>query len=441
MLSTLRTRSSVALSRAHVAGLVGAGPLASSNNRIRDQEPILPSTSANQDPNIGPSVPGHGTTGCRITRSLARTTAAASMDLALLAPTTSNLDTVVPDCTGCDQPSQDSMLTCENCGLKSHPSCANMEPELFERVAAWYCYKCTDKSKDQVTRWHLKRADKAKRLDKAKYYWEVDKILDHKINKRTGERKFLISWTNYNSKQATWEPEHHLDGCYPLLQAYCAEHSLKFSGIQGILGASGIDEEDRKFNVTNWVEPKVILKIIFDTLAKSRMAINLAIAVFSGLHKIDSIYLFPYQSHCYVILHFAGYGYIADGTNSCFDPETLDRISDNIGLELKPVRFNQQTAIDHCGSSAVCIAIEFNRAYNRNIRPTILVASKRQLKRVKELFHQSDSEKIPGKELREFRTKLICPTCDARYKVGDTNAFKNHCNKCNGIKIKQESVY
>jgi hypothetical protein len=54
--------------------------------------------------------------------------------------------------------------------------------------------------------------------------YEVEKILDHRVNAR-GNRRFLVKWKGYPYSEKTWEPEKGLN-CPDLLAAYLTREKL-----------------------------------------------------------------------------------------------------------------------------------------------------------------------------------------------------------------------
>ena len=54
--------------------------------------------------------------------------------------------------------------------------------------------------------------------DEEEEMYEVEKILDHKVDSR-GRRRFLLKWKGYSNEDNTWEYEENLD-CPKLLTEY-----------------------------------------------------------------------------------------------------------------------------------------------------------------------------------------------------------------------------
>ena len=50
--------------------------------------------------------------------------------------------------------------------------------------------------------------------------YEVDEILDHRLQGRSKKRQFLVKWLGYGPEHNTWEPEGNLTNCSEVMQAY-----------------------------------------------------------------------------------------------------------------------------------------------------------------------------------------------------------------------------
>ncbi|KAK8101291.1 hypothetical protein PG999_011665 [Apiospora kogelbergensis] len=65
------------------------------------------------------------------------------------------------------------------------------------------------------------KKDEKQDVDKSGVY-VVEKIVGHRIDKKTGESLYEVKWKNYPNSQNTWEPRGNLDGCAKILNDYLA---------------------------------------------------------------------------------------------------------------------------------------------------------------------------------------------------------------------------
>ncbi len=65
--------------------------------------------------------------------------------------------------------------------------------------------------------------------------YEVEKILDKKVNKKKGGIYYLIKWKNWSDKYNSWEPYSNVKNCLDLVEKYEFEHShnQKSNSIRG----------------------------------------------------------------------------------------------------------------------------------------------------------------------------------------------------------------
>jgi hypothetical protein len=50
--------------------------------------------------------------------------------------------------------------------------------------------------------------------------WEVEKIVDSRIEEETLEHYFRVKWKGFSDKDNTWEPKKNLANCRGLVEAY-----------------------------------------------------------------------------------------------------------------------------------------------------------------------------------------------------------------------------
>lgn len=330
-------------------------------------------------------------------------------------------------CPLCFEDEDADMIKCVSCKKKTHYKCCFIEPESAKNVLKYYCKECRQKKKLNIT-WKLTIANSTKKAEKRKLYYPVEKILDVRY-KDNNTREFLIKWKGWSAVESTWEEEHHLDGCLPVLQKFCELKQIRYSRIEGFVGAT----PSSSLNEKNWVKPTSIKNAI---LGFKKNPTTLNVEVWDSLRKQDSLYIVPFEGHCYVVLHYVdtNFGYIADGSNLYLeDKEVQKDLSDEMNIILIPRKFNQQHAVDHCGSSAVVIGIEMIEHYRMNIKPDTITAEPRLYKRIKNFFHPEASNPIEHRNPSEFQTPLICEVCGKRFAKGKQKNYKCHIAR-HGIK-------
>lgn len=168
-------------------------------------------------------------------------------------------------------------------------------------------------------------------------------------------------------------------------------------------------------NQKNWVKPSEIVR----TFKHFNRGTNLIVEVRDQLRTKDSLYIIPWQSYCYVVLHYVEIGlwYIPDGENhDSTDPDVQDSLDKMIGIMLVPRKFTQQTGIDYCASSAVVNPLEMAHQYKLGIKPDTLKVEKRLLQHVKKWLHPE-----PSKSMMNFREHgkrvYVCDICDSKFKT------------------------
>lgn len=116
--------------------------------------------------------------------------------------------------------------------------------------------------------------------------------------------------------------------------------------------------------------------------------------------------------------HKQEFGHVADGTNSFLNQEDKStEIRNLLNIPLRSCEFNQQFREDHCGSSAVLIALEFTRSYTNGffIKPLSSPHSWRKL--ISDELHKSKSVSVKDvPELHLRRQSLKCTLLEDREK-------------------------
>lgn len=334
-------------------------------------------------------------------------------------------------CPGCTQGESDEVVSCHHCSQWFHYSCAGLTSLLVDKIEEFFCNKC-EENENKLTKWKKIRADQVKRAEKRDYYFEIEKIVKHHFRQcgRQSTRLFLIKWKGYPSSQNTWELEYHLDACFDVLQKYLKDNKLAPSTIDGVIGAS--KPNSIEFNEENWVS----MKTIFDTLIKFKKLyfpnVDIDCENWISFEGKDKIYLLRFQSHCYIILYYSQSktGYIADGGNLFRTDEEISRsVRHLLKIRLFSCQYNQQEKIDHCGSSAVLIALEMMRAYKLQIKPSKLSSPISWRKRIIAKLHKHESVNLNSMN-HEFQERLKCNNCSKIYRPNERRSYFQHISRC-----------
>jgi hypothetical protein len=176
-------------------------------------------------------------------------------------------------------------------------------------------------------------------------------------------------WKGYSDEDNSWVKEDNLIGCLDTLQHYCFSKKIKLSEIQGIMGAD--TKNEKTFNLHNWVTEEQVLSKIKCLATMREYQTKLDIGIFKPRPTKDRLMILKYNVHCFIILYLKEnkIGYIADGNNTCMSEELLQELIEFTKIKLIPIAYNQQTKIDHCGASGVCIALAFLRSYKIKMIP------------------------------------------------------------------------
>lgn len=336
------------------------------------------------------------------------------------------------ECPECENAENEEMVACHKCDQWFHFECVNLNGHLVDKISEFYCVAC-ELSHGIMTIWKKFRANSARRAEKRKFYFDVEEIVRHRIRKvgTITSRMFFIKWKGYPSSQNTWEAEHHLDGCIDLLQKYLRENGLPYSMMDGLVGTSSTDISP--FNEKNWSS-------IFDIIALFQKIkefyypqVDLSCEKWVSFKTIDQLFFLKFESHCFVILYYAKSrsGYIADGGNLFRTDESVSKsVRSLLKIKLRSCEFNQQTEIDHCGSSAVLIGLEMMRAYKSGLRPGKLICPSSWKKKVIKQLHKFKSQTMDLPALHKFQQRLECTRCGKRYRGTQRRNYYQHLAKC-----------
>lgn len=252
---------------------------------------------------------------------------------------------------------------------------------------------------------------------KAKDYYEVSRIIRHRVDRENDKVSYLIRWEDYGPEDDSWIPETFMDGSIDLVNEYRAKIGLPPSELVKFAGSSNPDILERG----NWVSPDLVLGRIVALSRHPRYCSDIIVKEFRegmALETSDTIYITVVNFHFYVVLYLpdAGHSYIADGDNSFLSKEEVRGDINNLfgGCSLRPLLFVDQEGSDMCGSSAVIIAVEYLRLYKtKEAVGDSLVIRRGLLNRIKKSFHRFKAvEKLTSRESNHLkRNHLKCSMC------------------------------
>lgn len=333
------------------------------------------------------------------------------------------------NCPECNRRNTDEMIECENCSDWIHLDCIPMNLEIASRIKYYICDSCSIKNSKLMSSWKLRKPSVEQAIDKRDHYHEVEKILSHRsvMRGRRVFRSFQIKWVGY--EKTDWEPEWHLDGCLDTLQDYLRKEGLEYSHIKGIVGATNSKEKCLTYTLENWVPMERILEKFQQMKDKYFPKSTINAVIGHDIGSKDMIHFIQYQSHCIVLLydHNKNIAHISDGNNLYLnDIEFCRDIKALLRIRIRACSYDQQTKIDHCGSSAVLIALEFVRHFEKKSRPQQLVSPSSWVKLIKEQFHHFESMTLPLDSVNLRRNQLICSVCKKSFRADQRRGYFNH---------------
>lgn len=249
------------------------------------------------------------------------------------------------------------------------------------------------------------------------------------MRKKNGKYEYRIVWADGSM---SWEPESNCRGCVRMVNQFREE--------KGKTPSKKLPEPRKRFGATananvnegNWITIDQVLAAIehYDRV-KDR---NPPASVFTSIQKTNNIQILGLDTHLYVLYTSVKDKqiYIADGENSYLkDSKVRTLVKNKIGYKPVGIQFVGQIAVDHCGSSAVLIALEFRRIHRLGETPTLLKAERTVSARLSKL-HPLASKTLPAKT--PFRNLIndTCPKCGKQYDSRNRRAFNMHKIACKG---------
>lgn len=149
----------------------------------------------------------------------------------------------------------------------------------------------------------------------------------------------------------------------------------------------------------------------------------------SEIPEHETIMIYPHSIHFFVIYKFPGRRLkVADGSNMIRQKLVRKELEEYFGESVIAHRFLQQRQTDHCGSSAVAIALAIyrDRTADGNI-PLVLQHPCKDLDTFRKALHTSKSVRIATEDRRGHYVRNKCPSCGKQ--LAKTGAHF-HIRKC-----------
>lgn len=282
----------------------------------------------------------------------------------------------------------------------------------------------------------------------------VEAIIGHRVLEG-GRREFLVKWMSYPEEEATYEDESELARCSHMVAEYCHAHpdleptKLSMRGGKSASPRDNTTPQQNGYNYENWVEVDQVLKQINQyTGLKSYTLNNLTL---TGTHLLsqliqetplqqqaqDSLTVLLHREHYYVLLVSSSsrivYSCDASNQDHSIHLEPLALACSQSSFQLKQLQFEAcgSLGVDHCGSAAASIALEFIRLhstaslhFSASIRP-----SKTILAYIIKRLHKMPSEPINKRRPVKSWQPLVCEKC-LGFKTWKRVALVNHQRKC-----------
>lgn len=162
---------------------------------------------------------------------------------------------------------------------------------------------------------------------------------------------------------------------------------------------------------------------------------------YENLGQEDKIYIIYHRCHVFVGLFIMDLNLLllADGGNLYIDKQNHQQeLRSMIDANILPLRFNFQSGVDHCGSSAVMIALEFIRIYHRRDLyekvgwPKEIICPAKLHKSIVDRFYDAPSEKESSPDLNILkRPRIKCPNdCGYTYLSTNKQKLSAHLKTC-----------
>lgn len=339
---------------------------------------------------------------------------------------------------GCGQPdSYDNLIQCEECIKWYHMKCQGITQVEADLVEKFLCHSC--KSDDSSSHSETVSSDTSSSDDEniPDGEFEVDKILGHKI--MDGKIIYNVRWKGYGPEEDSYLSAKELVNAHLMVEKYRLEHGITIGTVYkpskvGFLSSSSARGD--LYSEENWIDIDTILKCINTYSSRRSYTRIINVELFDTIKTRDHIYVVQFVTHAIVALcqYDERICYLCDGSNQVI---TSKRVQSHLlqlfpNFDLKFIRFDHQRNVDHCGSSAVLIALEFMRLYGSSSQiPHTLTVERSVQERLVSTFHKERSTKlgswIPIKNNLPVNS---CTKCGKTFKSRDRRPLVTHMRNC-----------
>jgi len=248
--------------------------------------------------------------------------------------------------------------------------------------------------------------------------YTVEKILGEDVN-LLGDRYVRVKWAGYPDSYNSW-----------ILKSDIVDGETDESAQQSCSVERGnfISASDAVANVLAYrsLVAYSYPDVVIDSYYYQRLDIKTK----------NYVLIWNYSDHLYVVAVFKGQVYLADGVDNC-------HINSKVrGLIRKLVAWKislgsvgiQQSGDDHCGSSAVLIALEYLRMMRSGeICERILFPVGLKHKLVRKLHPNKPASRAgEPSQIRLNVDELVCRYCGVSYRKKGSTRLKMHEAKCKG---------
>lgn len=253
--------------------------------------------------------------------------------------------------------------------------------------------------------------------------------------RKNEKRRFLVKFkpTKNNPSITKWVTEGYMKGCPQLLNKFCEDEGLNRTFHQEPTDKCGASNPSG--NQDNWVS---IDKILEAAITYGRKDSIQPTILQSKLGPIDGLFVVKIQHHCFVVLYMASSKVciVSDGENVySSDSVARELLLDKLqGARIfKYIPFEGQKEEDHCASSAVGIASQFQTIYKHRPGklPMQIKVPESTMNRVRAVFH-----KQPGKKIKDWLPvakidwRVECPNCKKKFDTKNRGVLALHkCKK------------
>ena len=204
--------------------------------------------------------------------------------------------------------------------------------------------------------------------------FDVECLLDHKLC--DGQYRFLVRWLGYGVEYDTWESLTNLS-CRDKMVNYIQKNGLSESILDDMVEDCDEDANvvklsdpvDRPLDPNECVNGLTIFQTVDEVARLRDQYRQYSDSTLRVLHSYrkkptdDAIIHLTYHYHAYVVYYRPGrISFYCDGANASLEPRRgLQKYFARRFGNCRPLAYEGQLLDDHCGSSAILIALEFLR--------------------------------------------------------------------------------